>query len=48
MRTTQVLHWPHLLAPKEEKVVLPFLWMGTLLLMTTTLVIYAYATVSGF
>lgn len=48
MRTSRTLHWPHLLAPKEEKIVLPFLWMGTVVLMVTTLAIYAYSAVTGF
>lgn len=47
MRTERTLHWPHLLAPNEEKVVIPFLWIGTALLMATTLAIYGYAAVSG-
>ena len=47
MRNTRTLHWPHMLAPQEEKVVLPFLWMGTAALMVTTLAIYAYAAISG-
>lgn len=48
MRTSRALHWPHLLAPKEERIMFPFLWMGTIALMLTTLAIYAYAAVSGF
>jgi len=47
MRETSSLHWPHLLAPKEEKAVVPFLWVGTMVLMATTLGIYAYAAVAG-
>lgn len=47
MRDARTLHWPHFLAPKEEKVVLPFLWAGTILLMLTTLAIYAYAAATG-
>ena len=48
MRTTRTLHWPHFLAANEEQVVLPFLWMGTILLMATTLGIYAYSAIAGF
>lgn len=47
MRNTRTLHWPHLLAPSEEKVVVPFLWIGTAFIVATTLAIYAYAAVSG-
>jgi len=32
-----------MLAPKEERLLLPFLWAGTMLLMITTLAMYAYA-----
>lgn len=46
MRTTRAFHWPHFLAPKEEKIVLPFLWIGTIALMAATLAVYAYAAVS--
>lgn len=48
MRNARTLHWPHFLAANEEQVVLPFLWMGTILLMATTLGIYAYSTIAGF
>lgn len=48
MRNARTLHWPHLLAPKEEKIVLPFLWIGTVALMVITLGIYAYSAVTGF
>lgn len=47
MRTTRTLHWPHLLAPQEEKVMIPFLWIGTALLLATTVAIYAYAALTS-